>query len=167
MKKNIISSLIAIALASGTTGALAASDSATSDITLTIPTTIAIAQLDPIALNPAPGSDAVAVEPFCVGGTGFATYAINFDSLHGTSAFLLSDGGTDTVAYAVEFENGTTGSAWANVTEAADDTGHARTTASCAGTDNAQIRVTVAQADWEALNGTSYTDTLTVVVTSE
>lgn len=163
----IARSLVAATLFSTSSLALAASDSATSDITLTIPTAIEIAQLDNVALNATAGSDATADEPFCVGGTGFATYSIQFDSSAGSGDFQLSDGGSTTVPYSVEFENDIAGTGFATTTEGVADGGHARNTASCSGTDNAQIRVTVAQADWEALNGTSYTDTLTVVVTSE
>ena len=166
MKKNVLRSLFAFTALSVSTATLAATDQATSTITLTVPTSIEIAQLGDIGLTPSAGSDAVGSDAFCIAGTGFGTFAIQFDSNAGGSSFLLSDG-TDTVPYSVEFANSLNDADYATMTATNGDGGHGRNGASCSGTDNAQVRVTVAQADWEAMNGISYSDTLTVTVTTE
>ena len=171
MKKNVLRSLIAATTLATSMSTLAASDEATSLITLTVPETIEIAQLNPIPLNAVAGSDVTNSDAFCIAGTGFGTFSIKFESAAGgASEFLLSDGDPttpETVPYTVEFENGLSGSGYSPMTAANDDAGNTRQAASCSGADNAQVRVTVAQAAWEALKGTNYTDTLTVTVTSD
>ena len=170
--KHLLRSTLTAALLSATSAAFAADDSAISVITLTIPETIEIAQLGDVTLTPTAGNDAVTLEPFCVAGMGFSTFSITFSSNVGdtTDEFLLSNG-SDTIAYSVGFENDLDDADYIGATEDVDITGNTRNATACSGTDNAQMRITVANADWEnagVLNSAdTYQDTLTVLVASE
>ncbi|WP_226645045.1 hypothetical protein [Microbulbifer variabilis] len=175
MHKNVVRSLVSAVAAgilfSTSAATMAASDSASSDITLSFTPTIEIAEVGDVAItDPALGTDAVASEAFCIGGFGFPTFSITFESNDGINdtAFSLSGNGLD-VPYSVGFDNSTSGTFTA-VNEGQAVTGQTRNAASCSGSDNARFQITVANGDWQTsdvLNGTSYTDTLLITVASE
>ncbi|WP_444908789.1 hypothetical protein [Microbulbifer sp. TRSA005] len=175
MHKNVVRSL-ASALAAGmlfsaSAATVAATNSASSDITLTFNPSIVIADVGDITItDPALGTDAVASDAFCIGGFGFPTFSITFESNDGNNdtAFSLSGNGLD-VPYSVGFDNSTNGP-FTVVNEGEPLTGLDRNAASCSGSDNARFQITVANSAWQTndvLDGTSYTDTLLITVASE
>ncbi|WP_445360415.1 hypothetical protein ACJJIL_17965 [Microbulbifer sp. EKSA005] len=175
MQKNVVRTLFS-AIAAGTllsisAASMAATDSANSDITLSFTPTIEITRVDNLTItDPTLGTDAVGTEDFCVGGLGFSTYSITFDSNDGENdtEFTLTDG-TNNVPYSVGFDNSISGS-FETVTIGDALTGKTRNIASCGSSDNARFQITVANSDWETatvLNGTTYTDTLLITVASE
>ncbi|QFT53763.1 hypothetical protein [Microbulbifer sp. THAF38] len=176
MHKNVVRSLVSAVAAgilfSTSAATMAAQDSASSDITLSFTPTIEIAAVGDVSItDPALGSDAVASEDFCIGGFGFPTFSITFESDDDNNdpAFTLTDGAGLEVPYSVGFDNSTSGTFTAvNAGQAV--TGQTRNAASCSGSDNARFQITVANGDWQTsdvLNGTDYTDTLLITVASE
>ncbi|WP_444939958.1 hypothetical protein ACJJI3_12700 [Microbulbifer sp. ZKSA004] len=175
MQKNVVRTLFS-AIAAGTlfsisAASMADSASASSDITLSFTPTIEITRVENLTIaDPTLGTDAVGTEDFCVGGLGFSTYSITFDSNDGENdtEFTLTDG-TNNVPYSVGFDNSTSGT-FTTVTEGDALTGQTRNIASCGSSDNARFQITVANSAWETatvLNGTTYTDTLLITVASE
>ncbi|AWF80072.1 hypothetical protein BTJ40_04140 [Microbulbifer sp. A4B17] len=176
MQKKLVRSLFS-AIAAGTlfsfsASSLAAEASEDSVITLSFTTSIEITRVDDLEIeDPASGTSAEGIEDFCVGGIGFSTYSVTFESTNGdaTDPFKLTDGGTTSIPYSVGFDNSTSGS-FTTVTEGTPLTGQSRNVAACASDDNARFQVTINNSDWETatvLNGTSYSDTLTITVASE
>ncbi|WHI50498.1 hypothetical protein P3339_18965 [Microbulbifer sp. MLAF003] len=152
---------------------LAASDSQSSDIELKFNATIDIDGVENISIeDPALDTDATGGDGFCVGGFGFSTFSITFESNDGKNDdefSLINSDESQKVTYSVGFDNSTSGS-FTNVTEGAALGNQTRKNASCTGTDNARFQITVANDDWQTpnvLDGTSYTDTLLITVASE
>lgn len=173
MQKTALRIHLCAALIALTGNALAAgeTDSAASAITLTIPEAIYIDGLADIDLTAAAGNDATGTDDFCVGGTGFPTFSIQFDSNNGGgTGFVLAESGGDTIPYTVGFANDTTGSGHIEPDDGVALQNNTRQAHSCSasGTDNAQLLVTVAQDTWQnAVGGSTYSDTLNVTVTAE
>ncbi|WP_444942749.1 hypothetical protein ACJJIK_10880 [Microbulbifer sp. ZKSA006] len=178
MQKNAVRTLFS-AIAAGTlfsisAGSIAESVTASesSEITLSFTPSIEITRVDNVAIaDPALGTDAVGIEDFCVGGLGFSTYSITFESndTNNDSEFSLTDDGTNHIPYSVGFDNSTSGT-FTTVVAGDALTGQSRNIASCGSSDNARFQITVANSDWETssvLNGTSYSDILTITVASE
>ncbi|MCO1335688.1 hypothetical protein MO867_15230 [Microbulbifer sp. OS29] len=176
MQKTVVRSLFAAvtagALLTASAVSMAASDSASSDITLSFTPTIEITRVDNLGIaNPTLGTDAIGSEDFCVGGLGFSTYSITFASNDGENdtEFSLTDDGTNHVPYSVGFDNSLSGT-FNTVTAGDALQDQSRNASSCGSSDNARFQVTVANSDWEnatILNGTSYSDTLLITVASE
>ncbi|BBM00482.1 hypothetical protein [Microbulbifer sp. GL-2] len=174
MQKKVVRSLVAAGLLfsiSSTT--LAATDNQSSQIELKFNATIDIDGVENILIeDPTLGSDATGEDGFCVGGFGFPTFSITFESNDGkndTEFSLINSDESQKVNYSVGFDNSTTGS-FTTVTQGVALTNQKRNNASCSGTDNARFQITVANADWQTsdvLDGTSYTDTLMITVASE
>ncbi|GAB2879288.1 hypothetical protein ACCI51_06335 [Microbulbifer echini] len=175
MHKNVVRSLVSALTAgiffSTSAATMAATADSSSIIKLEFTPTIEIAAVGDISItDPALGSNAVASEDFCIGGFGFPTFSITFESNDGINdnAFSLSGNGLD-VPYSVGFDNSTSGT-FTQVNEGQAVTGQTRNAASCSGSDNARFQITIANGDWQTsdvLNGTSYTDTLLITVASE
>lgn len=173
MKTNALRINLCAALIAFTGNAFAAGDqaSADSEITLTIPEAIYIDGLADIDLTAAAGSDATGFDDFCVGGTGFPTFSIQFDSANGAgSGFALKETGGNTLPYTVGFANDISGSGHTTPNDGELLTNNTRNAHTCSatGTDNAQLLITVAQNTWQnAIGGSTYSDTLNVTVTAE
>jgi len=173
MQKNVVRSLVAAGvLFSISSTTMAATDSQSSDIELKFNAAIDIDGVENILIeDPTLGNDATGEDGFCVGGFGFSTFSITFESNDSTNdtEFSLTDGASLNVPYSVGFDNSTSGS-FTTVTEGVALTSQKRNNASCTGTDNARFQITVANANWQTsdvLDGTSYTDTLLITVASE
>lgn len=187
MTKTILRPLIAAAVASTSFaisfGTHAASDgiagssssSGNFDITLTVPTQIIVKNFADMALNTSGatlGNPIQGSEDICVGGIGFANYSVNLSSQNGstggsgTAPFQLNGSGQN-LPYSAAFINNTSSSSGTAADTSGDISGSfARNDNLNCGTDNARVFVSVAAADWESANETSYSDTLTVTVTA-
>lgn len=171
--KNIIRTLVASTLASASalTFAAGVTDSADSVITLNLSESIQLVGVENVTItDPATGTNATGGDDFCVAGIGFSNFSITFESSDGNddSAFSLT-GATNPIPYTVGFRNATTGT-YNTASPGVALTGQNRNAASCTGGDNAGFEVTIDNSAWEiadVLNGTSYTDTLTITVTTE
>ncbi|WP_237057908.1 hypothetical protein [Microbulbifer sediminum] len=142
-------------------------------VNLNIPERIVVDQLDNIDLSAVAGTDAAGADAFCVGGTGFATYSIQFDSNAGgaTNEFLLANVADTslTVPYSVGYSNDETATDAASFAdEGVVLPGNLRRDFRCgAGYENAKLFVNVAANDWQNATGGDYSDTLTVTVVAE
>ncbi|MFI2812279.1 hypothetical protein [Microbulbifer zhoushanensis] len=173
--KTILRSAAAILVFAVPSAVMAAGETDSKDIliNLTIPERIVVDQLDNIDLTPTAGNDAAGEDAFCVGGTGFATYSIQFDSGNGSTAdqFLLANttNASLTVPYSVGYSNDeTASSATSTATQGDLLPGNARRDFRCGvGYENAKLFVSVLADDWQDSAGGSYSDTLTVLVTAE
>ncbi|MCO1335692.1 hypothetical protein MO867_15250 [Microbulbifer sp. OS29] len=151
----------------------AVTDATSADISLQFTEVIDVANVGNVQIqDPGTGTNATAIEDFCVAGTGFSTFEISFESDDGNNdtVFELTDG-TNNVDYAVGFDN-STGGAFTNVTEGTPIIGQTLNdiAADCTSVaDNARFQITILNADWEnatILSGSNYTDVLTITVTS-
>ena len=171
--KNVLRTLFTATLISSSAFTFAAgeTDSADSTITLNLSESIQLVGVEDVTItDPATGTNATGADGFCVAGIGFSTYSITFESTdtNDDTAFSLT-GATNPIPYNVGFRNDTSGS-YTTVTEGVALTSQNRNAASCSGGDNAGFQITIDNSAWEiadVLNGTSYTDTLTITVTTE
>ncbi|GAB2879307.1 hypothetical protein ACCI51_06350 [Microbulbifer echini] len=153
-------------------GSFAVDDTALSDISLQFTDAIDIAAVQNVQIvDPATGTDAKAIEDFCVAGMGFSTFEILFESDNGVGVFELVGGGNK-VPYLVGYDNSTAG-IFTPIIEGTALTGQALNdiATSCIGiVDNSRFEITILNASWEngtILSGGPYTDALTITVTSE
>lgn len=189
--KNIFRTLIAIgtlglaltanAQTSNPASATAGSSSGDSLITLTLTPFIFVNNFNDIDLTASANGDVFESDNLCVGGFGYSEYSVAFGSDNGTAdaatptagTLLLSDGGSDEIAYSVGFAKGAsavtadeTSTDGAMTNHFARDPGDTITLCQGGG-ENATLFVYVAATDWQEAEGTSYTDTLTVQVSAE
>lgn len=144
-------------------------------VSVTIPPRITVTNFDDMDLSGSviAGQPIERSEDFCVGGIGFDRYSVALSSGNGStggagsSPFQLN-GNFDSLPYTVAFIDNT----GSNSGITADNSGQVGGTfprtagMNCAG-DNARIFVTVATNDWENAEENSYTDTLTITVTTQ
>ncbi|MFV8781631.1 hypothetical protein ACNKU7_04330 [Microbulbifer sp. SA54] len=153
----------------------AQSDKTDITVSLTLPQLIELEGLNDIAIDAGSflGDNARGSDNFCVGGYGYSTYSIQFDSANanGTQFRMVDGGATSYVNYNVDFANDLTSvshvSAESGVALTGNERGAANVACATSG-ENRQLLVTVLQADWENANALStFSDTLTVTVTAE
>lgn len=145
-------------------------------VSVTIPTRIAVRRFDNVDISSGitPGQPIERSEDFCVGGIGFERYSVILSSGNGatggaggTSPFQLN-GSFDSLPYTVAFTDNT----GSNNGITADSTGNINGTfpradgLNCT-VDNARVIISVATADWESASESSYTDALTITVTTQ
>lgn len=147
-----------------------ATSTGTSVVTLTVPDLVRISNLNDITMaytagSGATGSDAVCVYKNVDGAYGVTAQSSNDPSGAGTSGtFTLSDGGTSTVAYSVDWG----GSALTEDTISSGFTNADTTSVSCGGTPNITVTVSATDAQVGAATATgAHTDTLSLMVTAE
>lgn len=171
--KNVLRTLFAATLMSSSalTFAAGVSDNAQSVITLNLSESIELTGVENVTINnPTTGTNATGGDDFCVAGIGFSNFSITFESTDGNDdgAFSLT-GATNPIPYTVGFRNDTS-SSYTTVSEGVALTNQNRNFSSCTGGDNAGFEIIIDNTAWEiadVLNGTSYTDTLTITVTTE
>ena len=144
-------------------------------ISVTVPAMITVEDFNNIDLSSSimPGQPIERTEEFCVGGIGFAGYSVNLSSDSGStggagsSPFQLN-GEFDSLPYSVAFiDNINSGSGIA-----ADANGNIsgifpRAEGLGCTSNNARVFIRVAAADWENAEESSYTDILTITVTTQ
>ncbi|WP_444888096.1 hypothetical protein [Microbulbifer sp. JMSA008] len=175
MKHMLRGCVIPVAMAAistvGAQFALAATDQANTEIMLKFNESIDINGLENLTFeDPAPSTDAEGWVDFCIRGIGFTNFEIQFDSLNGDGAYILSNGSTD-IPYQVSFRN-VSGGSFSPTNEGVALNGQIlQNPGNCNGApDNSTFEVLIPNANWEnpnVLSGTIYTDVLTVTVTSE
>lgn len=188
MKITVLRSLIAATLTLAPLSAIAATNptSASADssqgeleITLNLAPHIIITGLEDMTIN-ASATDVTQTDNICIGGFGFTNFNVSFGSLNGnadvntpdsSAPFLLADTSTgETIPYSVGFANSASaGTADETSTDGSLNTDFARaagaTAASClSNAENATLFVGINAADWQDVEGTAFTDTLTVMV---
>ncbi|MCX2780142.1 hypothetical protein [Microbulbifer thermotolerans] len=188
MKITVLRSLIATTLTLAPLSAIAATNpiSATAgsskgdfDITLNLAPHIIITGLEDMTIN-ASATDVTETDNICIGGFGFSSFNVSFGSLNGNAdvnapdtnnPFLLADSATgETIPYSVGFANSASaGTADETSTDGSLSTDFPRaagaTAASClSNAENATLFVGINAADWQDVEGTAFTDTLTVMV---
>ncbi|WP_444898647.1 hypothetical protein ACJJIX_14400 [Microbulbifer sp. VAAC004] len=163
-----------IALGSSTSALSQATDSETSMITLTFTENIDIAFVDPVTIaDPTPGDPAVGVDFFCVAGTGFSTFSINFVNPAATGPdFILmpSVTGTLPISYNVFFKNDTAPGPGVPVTPNVPIPGNLIQTSACPDPtfDNARFDIEIPFAEWGGREGDGpFTGMLELTVTAE
>lgn len=173
----LIAASIAVA-AVNANAQVTSAQSADTDITvsLTLPQLIELEGLNDIAIDASSflGANATGSDNFCVGGYGYSTYSIQFDSANanGTQFRMIDGAATPSyVNYNVDFANDLTSISHLSAESGVALTGNERgvSNIACATSgENRQLLVTVLQADWENANALStFSDTLTVTVTAE
>ncbi|WP_226662992.1 hypothetical protein [Microbulbifer aggregans] len=173
----LIAGSIAIA-AINANAQVTSAQSADTDITvsLTLPQLIELEGLNDITIDAGSflGANATGSDDFCVGGYGYSTYSIQFDSANASGTqFRMADSGTTPsyVNYNVDFANDLGSVSHIPAESGVALTGNERGVANiaCATSgENRQLLVTVLQSDWENANALStFSDTLTVTVTAE
>ncbi|MEM6638801.1 MAG: hypothetical protein AAF610_02775 [Pseudomonadota bacterium] len=173
--RHLYRSALAAALAMGlgstalaaTDGAVGFNSTGTVDITLAVNDEVRISNLTDINLGVFAGADAVGSTAACVYRNGTGAYRITATGSGAGGAFSLTDG-TNSVNYAVEFDDGTGSLAMGTATPLIGRTGADPASATCATTgNNATVTTTVAAADGAALPAGTYTGTLTLLVAPE
>lgn len=189
MKRTALRSLIAASLTLASLSATAATNpsaatpnSSQGDITITLSLVphVIITGLDDMNINATGSEDITQTDNICIGGSGFSSFTVSFASQNGnaslgspsaTDPFLLVDSGTsESIPYSVAFAN-SAGAATADETsiDGTLSTTFTRqsgaTAAHClGGGENATLFVNIAAADWQGVDGSAFTDTLTVMV---
>ncbi|MCX2783451.1 hypothetical protein [Microbulbifer thermotolerans] len=188
MRMTAFRSLIATSLAAASLSAAAATNpsaasasSSQGDLTITLNLTphIIVTGLEDMTIN-ASAADVTQTDNICIGGFGFSSFNVSFGSLNGnadvntpnsSNPFLLLDSSTsETIPYSVGFANtASAGTADETSTDGSLSTNFARaagaTAASClSSAENATLFVGINAADWQDVEGTAFTDTLTVMV---
>ena len=175
MNKKLIAALAAGGLAfSGSTmaatdGDMAVGAGATStgtlEVLLQIPDMIRISQLNDVELvHDAATDDFTGSDDLCVFRNIDGTYGVTASSANGTGDFLLSDGGTSTVPYTVNWQGGALDEGTLNSGHADADT----TQPDCGGAPNITVELTATGDDVAAAETTNdHTDTLTLMVEAE
>lgn len=151
-----------------TQGTLGATSTGTADITMSVEDRVQVTGLDDMLLGTYGGSgDLFSEMSFCVyrNGTGLYDLTVSSNNQSGSNEFRASDG-LNFVVYTVLFDEDNTaadGDPIASGVQELDLVGHATST-SCAGSENASVRVTFGEAALQAAPAGSYTDTLTFLV---
>ena len=149
----------------GTTGATSTGDL---DISLTILDEIRISGLQDITLGTFAGTDLGGASPVCVYRSGTGNYNLTATGDGAGSAFELDDGGTNTVAYTVTYDDGSGPTGLTSGITLTGQTGGDPASDTCAGTgQNGQVVVNVLATDMAALPAAAYNGTLTLVVAPE
>lgn len=168
--------------ASNPPGATSGSSEGSLDINLNLTPFIIVNGFEDMTLDATSNSDISGTDNLCVGGFGFQTFSVEFGSLNGnakvgtssaTDPFLLVDGSTsETIPYSVGFAKGASAAA-ADATSNDGTLGTtfqrdaADTISACeTGGENATLFVSVNASAWQAVDGDTFTDTLTVQVTA-
>lgn len=152
-------------LQAATDGTLGATSTGSVTVSVAIPTRAKITGLTDLAIGTYAGPSKSASDTLCVY-SNTNGYSIKATSGNGTSSFLMKNG-TDTVSYAVEWDDG---SGLTALTHDTAKTGRATggSDVNCSGGDNATLKVTVSDSDiGAAIAAATYTDTLTLLVTPE
>jgi hypothetical protein len=148
-------------------GTLGATSQGTLDITLTIDPLVQISALDDIALGPYVGAgDETGTDDLCVysNNGGYDITATGNGS--GGQAFELTGTSSAVIPYTVEWATSAGAGTGTALTTGVTLAGQGGTfsTPDCGGVDNAQVIVTVADADLAAAPSDSYTGVLTLLV---
>ncbi|WP_444888519.1 hypothetical protein [Microbulbifer sp. JMSA008] len=172
----LLASIVAagIALGSSSSALSQATDFETSMITLTFTETIDIAFVDPVTISdPTPGDPAVGVDFFCVAGTGFSTFSIEFfnPAATGPDFLLESANATPPIMYDVFFKNDLTPGPGLMVTPAVPIPGNALQASVCAtpaADDNAKFDIVIPGPIWTGREADGpFTGLLQIMVTAE
>jgi hypothetical protein len=149
-----------------TQGSLGATSQGTLDITLTIDPLVQISALDDIALGTyAGGGDMTSADDLCVYSNN-GGYDITATGNGAGQAFELTGTSSATIPYTVEWATSAGAGSGTALTTAVALAGQGGTfsTPDCGGVDNAQVIVTVADADLASAPSDSYTGVLTLLV---
>lgn len=150
-----------------TDGAVGFNSTGTVDISLSVNDEVRISNLADIDLGIFAGADAIGSTDACVYRNGTGAYRITATGSGAGGAFSLTDG-TNSVAYTVEYDDGTGALALGSSTPLIGRTGADPASATCATTgNNATVTTTVTAADGAALPAGTYTGTLTLLVAPE
>ena len=148
----------------GTTGATSEGDLT---INLTVLDEVRISGLEDITLGTFAGLDLTGSSAACVYRSGTGDYEITAEGDGAANAFTLSDG-TNTVAYTVDYDDGTGASAMTSGTALTGQTGGDPGSDTCATTgDNGTIDVEILATDMASLPAGAYTGVLTLTVAPE
>ncbi|WP_444898643.1 hypothetical protein ACJJIX_14420 [Microbulbifer sp. VAAC004] len=163
-----------IALGSSTSALSQVTDSETSMITLTFMEMIDIAFVDNITIaDPTPGDPAVGLDFFCVAGTGFSTFSINFvnPTTTGPDFLLNSANGSGPIMYNVFFKNDLSPGPGLPVTPDVPIPGNALQASACTAPstdDNAKFDVEIPFPEWNGREGDGpFMGLLEITVTAE
>ncbi|MFO0989289.1 MAG: hypothetical protein U1F37_18320 [Alphaproteobacteria bacterium] len=152
-----------------TQGTVGSTSTGSVTINATVPNLVRITNLDDINLGTWSGSgDMTGSDNVCVWST-TRKYNITATGSGAAGAFTLSDGGTNTVAYSVQWaqtSGASTGTALTSGTAlTAQNTSTTSTT--CSGGSNSTLIVKILDAALQAAPAASYSGTLTLVVAPE
>lgn len=150
-----------------TDGSVGFNSTGTVDISLTVNDEVRISNLSDINLGVFAGADAVGSTDACVYRNGTGAYRITATGSGAGGAFALTDG-TNSVAYTVDYDDGTGAVAMGAAAPMIGRTGADPSSATCATTgNNATVTTTVAAATAASLPAGTYTGTLTLLVAPE
>lgn len=152
-----------------TQGAVGSTSTGSVTITATVPNLVRITNLDDIALGSWSGTgDLAGGDNVCVWST-TRRYRITATGSGAGGAFTLSDGGTNTVAYSVQWADSSGATSGSAMTSGTALTGQNSTTTSttCGGGTNATLLVRILEAALQSAPAAAYTGTLTLVVAPE
>jgi len=178
-QRNLLKSAVAASLLCGaslagaaTQGTVGATSTGSVDLEILVPGLILVNQLNDLTLTYTPGSDAAAIEGFCVWSTPGLVYDIAFagDNPNAGTTFSAVSGG-DSVEYSVEFDDQVGGAGWQAVVDGVTlnngGAGFVPGTGATPGctTENARIQVTALElANLDTAPAGVYQDTITLVV---
>ncbi len=148
-------------------GALGGTSSGDLTISMTTEDQIQISNLEDIALADSGSGDFVGNSSACIYRNGTGAYTLTAIGSGASNAYTLSDGSTNSLAYALTYDDGT-GAQTMSAAAALTGRINADTASkSCASGNNGSIDVTVAAADLDAVPAGTYTGTLTLTVSPE
>jgi hypothetical protein len=173
-KKNLNALAFAIIIATPATSVLAANQGnlgATSSgdlaITMTTEDQIQISNLEDIALADGGSGDFTGSSPACIYRNGTGAYTLTAAGSGADNAFTLSNGGADSLAYTLTYDDGTGAQTLATGTALSGRTGADTASKTCASGNNGNIDVTVAAANINSVPAGTYTGTLVLTVSPE
>jgi hypothetical protein len=163
----ITSSLLALGAAhAATDGTQGVTSTGSIAIDLTKTAEILISGLSDITLTGGDGSDATGSSGVCVFRNSAGTYNITASGSGAANAFTITDG-TDTLDYALTFDDGTGAEALATGAVLPSLNNANTSSKTCDGATNGTIGITVAAADYDAAAAGTYNGTLTLLVAPE
>ena len=163
----LASAALSVTALAATDGAVGFNSTGTVDITLTVNDEVRISNLTDINLGVFSGADAVGSSSACVYRNGTGAYQILATGDGAGGAFSLTDG-ANTVAYSIDFDDGTGAIPMTSGIPVIGRTGADPASSTCATTgNNATVAATVAAVDAATLPAGTYAGTLTLVVSPE
>ncbi len=163
----VASAALGVSALAATDGAVGFNSTGTIDITLTVNDEVRISNLTDINLGVFAGADANGSSAACVYRNGTGAYQITATGDGAGGAFTLTDG-TNSVAYSIDFDDGTGALPMTSGLPVIGRTGADPASSTCATTgNNAVVSATVAAVDAATLPAGTYAGTLTLLVAPE
>jgi hypothetical protein len=151
-------------------GSLGSSSTASSTISVIIPSRVQISRFDDIVVPIASRSrDAAVIEPICVRGIGSSTYRVIASGTGPGSSFALANGSNEILPYQVSYRGdlGAGGSVMLSPGSLSGSFPVLSREPNCNGSDTSAVEISIAAGDIASLPGGSYSGSLTITVSAE